>query len=266
MLVRLGKWKTDIPRHPEGSPQYHMNLLCEIKYHELVMLILRPSPLFQHPDKASVRECFASALECSKLYHRLYTAKALHFGWSSTHSLFVCVMVMFYCVWTPQGVADEANFDCLMRSLKASSDVLSAMGEYWPEAARSRGVLDRISMATMRRFTDKINATRSNITPVTSQADADLLSDLIQGHPADWVNLGMAPNLLPSTQLGNGSTRDDFASTGYYGTQDDSFTSADVLSYFLGPGEEAEMGGSGLNAGYQPDADDVIRDLLNNGV
>lgn len=175
-------------------------------------------------------------------------------------------MVMFYCVWTPQGVADEANFDCLMRSLKASSDVLSAMGEYWPEAARSRGVLDRISTATMRRFTDKINTARSNSTHVGSQADADLLSDLIRGQPTDWMNLGTALNLLPSTQFGNGGTRDDFASAGYYGTQDDSFTSADVLSYFLGPGEEAEVGGSGLNPGYQPDADDVIRDLLNNGV
>lgn len=230
------------------------------------MLILRPSPRFQHPDKASVRECFASAMECSKLYHRLYTTKALHFGWSSTHSLFVCVMVMFYCVWTPQGIADEANFDCLMRSLKASSDVLSAMGEYWPEATRSRGVLDRISTATMRRFTDKLSPVRGNNAPVGSQADVGLVSNMIQGRPGDRMNLGTGLNVLSSPQLRNGGTGNDFAATDYYGTLDDSFTSADILSYFLSPGGDAGIEGFGLNTDYQPDADEVIRNLLDSGL
>lgn len=174
-------------------------------------------------------------------------------------------MVMFYCVWTPQGVADEANFDCLMRSLKASSDVLSAMGEYWPEATRSRGVLDRISTATMRRFTDKLGPVWSNNAPLGSQADVGLVSNLIQGQPVDWMNLGTAPNILPSPQFGDGLTGDDFAAADYYGTLDDSFTSADILSYFLGPGEDAAIEGFGLNTDYQPDADEVIRNLLDSG-
>ncbi|OOF93071.1 hypothetical protein ASPCADRAFT_33782, partial [Aspergillus carbonarius ITEM 5010] len=136
MLIRLRQWREAIPRHSEASTRYYINLLSEIKYHELVMLVLRPNPRFQNPDKASLRECFSSAMACSELYHQLYMANSLHYGWINVHSLFLCLMVMFYCVWTPHGIAEEANLDSLMRALKASSDVLSAMGEYWPEAKR----------------------------------------------------------------------------------------------------------------------------------
>ncbi|KAH8807807.1 hypothetical protein F5884DRAFT_704125, partial [Xylogone sp. PMI_703] len=165
ILSRLWQWKEQIPQHPEGSPQNHMNLFCEIKYHELLMLVLRPNPRFQNPSKESVRECFSSAVECSKLYYRLYTTKSLHYSWAGIHSLFLCTIVICYCVWTPQGVADEADFDCLVQALKASSDVLSAMGEYWSEATRSRNIMDRISTGTIRCFMQKFNEMRSSSTP-----------------------------------------------------------------------------------------------------
>ncbi|EEU36844.1 uncharacterized protein NECHADRAFT_12335, partial [Fusarium vanettenii 77-13-4] len=165
ILNRLRQWRQDIPRHGEASPRHHLNLWCEIKYHELLMLILRPNPQLHNPDKATLRECFSSAMACSELYHRLYMTNMLHYGWMSVHSLFLCVMVMFYCVCTPRGIADEADFDALMRALKVSSDILSAMGEYWPEAKKSRDVLDRVSTATIRRFTQNLNATRNNPTP-----------------------------------------------------------------------------------------------------
>lgn len=155
MIDRLRKWREEIPRHAEGERTYYLNDLCEIRYHELMMLVLRPNPLFQKPSKAALGECFSSAIACSKLYARLYGENQLRYGWLTVHSLFLCIMTLFYCVWTPGGIADQVNFDCLTQSLKAASDILSATGEYWPEAKRSRDVLDRIFSATMRRFSPR---------------------------------------------------------------------------------------------------------------
>ncbi|KAL6895202.1 DNA-binding domain-containing protein [Trichoderma longibrachiatum] len=152
VISRLRKWRQEIPRHAEGERTHYLNDLCEIRYHELMMLILRPNPVFQKPTKASLCECFSSAIACSKLYAKLYAENQLRYGWLTVHSLFLCIMTIFYCVWTPDGIADQVNFDCLTASLKAASDILSATGEYWPEAKRSRDVLDRIFSATMRRF------------------------------------------------------------------------------------------------------------------
>ncbi|PLB49626.1 hypothetical protein P170DRAFT_510151 [Aspergillus steynii IBT 23096] len=243
ILSRLRQWREDIPRHPETSTWYYMNRLSEIKYHELVMLVLRPNPRFQNPDKASLRECFASAMACSELYHQLYSANSLHYGGISVHSLFLCVMVMFYCVWTPQGIAEEADLDSLMRALKASSDVLSAMGEYWPEAKRSRDVLDRVLMATIRRFTRHTSRTRSSPTSLDSRSSMAIPSLLPSDHPADGSYVDLSSHSAPPLPMEDAGVDDDLFGF-QYGGPESSFTSADILSQFLGSGTDVTMGDS----------------------
>ncbi|KAE8153088.1 fungal-specific transcription factor domain-containing protein [Aspergillus avenaceus] len=160
MLCRLRQWKSEIPRHPDGSPARYLNDLLDIKYYELVMLVVRPSPLFHHSSNALIRQCFHCALECSQLYYRLYVTGMLHYSWIDVQSVFLCVITIFYCVWAPDGVGDQADLDTVLRALKSTSDILSATGEYWLEAKRSRDVLDCISTATVRRFTQKMDATK----------------------------------------------------------------------------------------------------------
>ncbi|RAK72265.1 fungal specific transcription factor domain-containing protein [Aspergillus fijiensis CBS 313.89] len=152
MLNRLRQWKSSIPCHPPDSPACYLNDLLEIKYYELVMLVVRPSPLFNHPSRSLIRQCFHCALECIRLYHKLYVNSMLHYNWMNVQSLFLCVVTIFYCVWAPDGVGDETDLDTVLHALKSASDILSATGEYWLEAKRSRDVLDGITRATVRRF------------------------------------------------------------------------------------------------------------------
>jgi hypothetical protein len=49
-----------------------------------------------------------------------------------------------------------------MQVLKAASDILSTIGEYWPEARRYRDVLSQMSSATLRPFTEKVAMLDSN--------------------------------------------------------------------------------------------------------
>ncbi|KAL4812980.1 fungal-specific transcription factor domain-containing protein [Aspergillus spinulosporus] len=243
ILIRLRQWREDIPKHSEASTRHYINLLSEIKYHELVMLVLRPNPRFQNPDKASLRECFSSAMTCSELYHQLYIANSLHFGWISVHSLFLCLMVMFYCVWTPQGIAEETDLDSLMRALKASSDVLSAMGEYWPEAKRSRDVLDRVLMATIRRFTRHSSTIRSSSISSGLQGSMAITSFLPSDNTGEGSYMDLPSNRAPPLQNEDAGVGDDLFGFNY-GDPETSFMSADVLSHFLGSGTDVIMGDS----------------------
>ncbi|GAB1206175.1 hypothetical protein APSETT445_004857 [Aspergillus pseudonomiae] len=244
ILTRLRQWREDIPRHPEASTRHYINLLSEIKYHELVMLVLRPNPRFQNPDKATLRECFASAMACSELYHQLYISNSLHYGWISVHSLFLCLMVMFYCVWTPHGIAEEADIDSLMRALKDSSDVLSAMGEYWPEAKRSRDVLNRVLMATIRRFTRHSSIIRSSPLSLDSQGSMTMQSHLPSVDTAEGSSyMNLPSSRAPPLQHEDAGVGDDLFGFNY-GDPETSFMSADALSHFLGSGTDVIMGDS----------------------
>lgn len=155
-------------------------------------------------------------------------------------------MVMFYCVWTPQGIADDTNVNCLMHALKASSDVLSAMGEYWPEATRSRDILDRVSTATVRRFFTKSQQTPHDAATFGPQSSS---GPVHRGEPATstgWpqsAEIGTGSDPLTSTSASsNGNvTADPFITS--YGMHDDAFVPADVFHFCLGNGMDIDAGG-----------------------
>ncbi|KAF3801405.1 hypothetical protein GCG54_00005561 [Colletotrichum gloeosporioides] len=222
-LSRLRQWKHNMPRHPEGSP----------------------GPRIQNLDKASLRECFQSALTCTELYHSLYVANSLQYGWLSIHYLFLCVMVVFYCVWKPGEIVKEQDFDSVVRALKVSSDILSAIGEYWPEAKRSRDILDRISTATTRRFTQHRNKRGSFQTPQESRTSVEAASNLSSEPVVDWSDMGLPWNGTSSVQFGD----EEMIYTAFtidYGANDESFMSADIMSYFMGSSADVTMGPTDL--------------------
>ncbi|KIX97987.1 uncharacterized protein Z520_06066 [Fonsecaea multimorphosa CBS 102226] len=269
MLNRLRKWKEEIPRHPQGSERSCINHLMEIKYHELIMLVHRPNPVFQHPTKAALRECFASALQCSKLYYELYAANTLHYSWISVHSLFLCVMTMFYCVWTPNGVADEVDVDGITRTLKSTSDILSATGEYWPEARRSRDVLDRISAATMSRFPmrvcvspsgGKVNQPRP---PPTPPIPATMGFEPPAAAVPNTTDL-ISPPEFQAFQFGNANFGTAYMSP-VYEPQADAFTTTDMLSYFMGSGGDGSTNNVSMMGEYYPSVDEVMQNFFGDG-
>lgn len=240
ILLRLEQWQEETPRHPENSPYHHMNHLCDIKYHELVMLVLRPNPRRRQPSQASLGRCSTSAIECCNLYHQLYVSKSLHYGWISVHSLFLCVMTLFYCVWTPPGITGDAQVDQLMRALKASSDILSAMGEYWPEASRSRDILDCVSAATVRRFLSKPPIAEPQTTSTSSltfqepmNSDIGLVSSEL-ATPRQTPNDPVPPATITSLELESSMFPDT------YWNQEDAFMSNDFLSFFLDTNTDTE--------------------------
>lgn len=127
-----------------------MTKLCEIKYHGIMMLLLRPSPAIPNPSIDSLTSCYESAVASIRLYDQLYKDDLLVYSWVTIHSIFLSTITMLHCIWTVPEVSAQVKLDVLMADLKAGSNVLSATGEHWSEAKRSRDVLDELSGTTVR--------------------------------------------------------------------------------------------------------------------
>lgn len=148
ITARLKAWFGQIPQFT--GDQIYLTHLCQIKYHGIMMLLMRPSPAIPSPSVDSLRSCYESAVASIRLYDQLYKGDLLVYSWVTVHSLFLSTITMLHCIWTVPQVTAQIKLDVLMADLKAGSNVLSATGEHWLEAKRSRDVLDELSGTTVR--------------------------------------------------------------------------------------------------------------------
>lgn len=153
MLSRLAQWAASIPvRAQDGA---YISGLSEIKYHNAVMLLLRPSPAIRTPSEEALKRCYESAVQTLRIYNRLYKKNVLAYSWVTVHAVFLSCLTMLYCVWTIPDSAMKIRIDVLVSDLKAGSDVLSATGEHWPQAKQCRDALENLSNSTIRWLFEK---------------------------------------------------------------------------------------------------------------
>jgi len=146
-----------------------MTKICEIKYHGIMMLLMRPSPAIPSPSVDSLKSCYESAILSIRIYDQLYKSDLLVYSWVTVHSIFLSTITMLHCIWTIPEVTAQIKLDVLMADLKAGSNVLSATGEHWPEAKRSRDVLDELAGNTVRWIIES-RARNTELAPRAGQA------------------------------------------------------------------------------------------------
>ncbi|TVY29184.1 Positive regulator of purine utilization [Lachnellula hyalina] len=150
--ARLHSWKQQIPQFT--GERIYMTRLCERKYHKIMMLLHGPSPAIPKPSLESSKACYQSAVAEIRLYSQLYKQDLLVYSWVTVHSIFLSTLTMLHCIWTVSAITVSTQIDDMVAILKAGSNVLSATGEHWSEAKRSRDVLDGLSVPTIRWLLD----------------------------------------------------------------------------------------------------------------
>lgn len=162
-IADLSQWQSDfwdrlqeqgrsLPA-PEGQSEYE-SLICNLRCNEIIMLLFRPTPRIKSPGSESLRHCHRSAEKTIHLWNRLYELNRLCYSWMSIHALCLAVVTMLYCIWTIPEIAAETELDTLFSTMRISSNLLSAAGEHWPEARRSRQSLEDLVTATVRWLID----------------------------------------------------------------------------------------------------------------
>ncbi|KAI8628930.1 hypothetical protein F5Y19DRAFT_435600 [Xylariaceae sp. FL1651] len=153
VLERLDQWAADVPA-ARGTNDYTRTILL-LRYHSMRMLLLRPSPNIPRPDQEALRNCYCSSEESIRLFHELYKKNLLVHNWITFHNIVLSTITMFYCIFLVPSVATTLEIDVFTSNVRASLSVLSAVGEHWSGAKRSRDILDELADPISRWLMEK---------------------------------------------------------------------------------------------------------------
>ncbi|KAI5465333.1 fungal-specific transcription factor domain-containing protein [Mariannaea sp. PMI_226] len=146
MLRQLDDWADQIPVSVNDA---YLRTTCQIRYHGLRMLLLRPSPAIPKPSSEALSQCHRSACETLRLFDYLYSADLLVHSWLTFHSLVLSTITMLFCIKVVPEIARKTDINVLMGYLSGSLSVLSATGEHWSGAKRSRNILEKLGRSTI---------------------------------------------------------------------------------------------------------------------
>jgi hypothetical protein len=149
MIERLQSWRAEIPK---ASGLEAIAKICETKYHEMMILILRPSPGIPEPADDVLTQCFRHAVDLLRGFGELYRQETLLYSRLIVHSIFLSTLIMLHCLWRLPSVASEVQIDEVVADTSISLNILSSIGEYWAEAKRARDCIHELSGATFQRL------------------------------------------------------------------------------------------------------------------
>ncbi|RBR18613.1 hypothetical protein FVER53590_28300 [Fusarium verticillioides] len=154
MLQRLDEWSNKIPGL--GDPEVlYLRTTCQLRYHGLRMLLLRPSPAIPKPPKEALIKCHQSARESLQLFDQLYKKNLLVHNWTTFHGLVLSSITLLYCIQSVSEIARSTGVDAFMSDLSISLSILGATGEHWSGAKHSRDILDNLGKSTVRYIREK---------------------------------------------------------------------------------------------------------------
>ncbi|KAH8901451.1 hypothetical protein GQ53DRAFT_790027 [Thozetella sp. PMI_491] len=137
---QLDEWAGEIPESTKENA--YMVAICRLQYYSLLILLTRPSPAIPNPSIESLKRCYDSCRSCVHLFNRMYRDDMLIYSWTTFHSLLLSTVTMLYCIRTVPTIACQIEPDALVADVGISLSVLSAAGEHWPGAKRSRDMLE----------------------------------------------------------------------------------------------------------------------------
>lgn len=150
MLGKIDRWGSEIPRTSNDVNHIYLTLTFQLRYHGLKMLLLRPSPAIPKPAPDALIKCHESACESIRIFDELYRKNLLVHTWMTFHSLVLSTITMLYCIKVVPTIAQRTKLDALMGDMSVSLSILSATGEHWSGAKRSRDILDQLGRSTIR--------------------------------------------------------------------------------------------------------------------
>ncbi|KAL3258492.1 hypothetical protein ABHI18_005997 [Aspergillus niger] len=208
MISTLKNWKSTIPQ--DTASEDTMSKLCTARYHETMVLLLRPSPAIPSPSEEMLDLCFHQAVDLLQIFGDIYRAGSLLYSRLLVHSVFLGALVLLYCIWKLPRTTAKVRVDELMSSLTMAQNILSSIGEHWSEATRARDCIDELSRVTIERLLRNRSAIESHTEADRTQLRAGGMQSSLSaqhhqlagynGIPEGYGNSEQNPGLLALSQ------------------------------------------------------------------
>ncbi|KAJ5948137.1 hypothetical protein N7466_001152 [Penicillium verhagenii] len=149
MIDRLQDWLSGIP---QVTGMDSIAKICETKYHEMMILLLRPSPGIPEPSEELFSRCFQHAVDLLRGFGELYRQEVLLYSRLVVHSIFLSTMIMLHCLCRLPAISSHVQIDDVVADTCIGLNILSSIGEYWTEAKRARDCIQELSNTTIQRL------------------------------------------------------------------------------------------------------------------
>ncbi|KAL3460821.1 fungal-specific transcription factor domain-containing protein [Aspergillus heterothallicus] len=247
MIQSLNTWLAHMPQQVSEVPS-DLAQLCKIRYHETMILLLRPSPGIPNPSGDILNACFQHALTLLQMFGDLYANGDLLYSRLVVHSIFLGTLVMLYCIWRLPWTAAKIPVSDLISRFNTAQNILSSIGEHWSEATRSRDCVKELSTVTIQRLL----GTQQPIAATAQPAQAYLPSE---GQPQQQhIDRGHGESIIEANMSSNG---DSWALSGTQATFD--APPSDFSNLFDDFLQGDFPGGNGMT-----DIDELMWEVFNN--
>jgi hypothetical protein len=212
MLSQLDLWAEGIPQ--PGLSYKYIHLICQVRYHTVRMVLLRPSPAIPNPSVESLLRCHESACASIGLFDQLYRSNLLDYSWTTLHSLILSTITLLYCIRAVPSLAQRTELDVLLGDISTSLSILSATGEYWSGAKRSRDILDDLARATVRWLKELDRPLRQPNVEGGGSHHLESIGQHSTTSSMPAIGDGAISNDMPSALLYSGSSEGGIYNTG----------------------------------------------------
>ncbi|KAI0134411.1 hypothetical protein BJ170DRAFT_609706 [Xylariales sp. AK1849] len=138
------------------SSHYRRLLPCiEIKYHQCVLLLYRPTPAISQPSLDAYRRCYQSAAEVLRIHAEQSRFGGLIDSWLTAYLVFVSGITMIYSLLKLSDLARDVvcgaslvgqhDFD---QRIRDCSEVLARLSKTWSVAKDAQGKIDKLAVLT----------------------------------------------------------------------------------------------------------------------
>lgn len=145
--------------------------LIELKYHQCLMLLNRPSPAIPQPSSSALITCYESAIATLRIQSELARFSNMIVSWITAHAVFVSGITMLYCIWTSHEVRRATSLKTFLEQANACTNLLSTLGKTWPVAKNGQEKFDHLVQITNDSWKLKPDTVSGTITPAQKAMD-----------------------------------------------------------------------------------------------
>jgi hypothetical protein len=144
----LGRLRGELRRRSRRRSADGVAQRLELKYHQCLMLLHRPSPATPRPRAESWKACYESASQTILIHSDMHRFSTLPHTWLTAHTVFVSGITFLYCLWVNAAVREATSADEFARVAAACSALLRVLGRAWSVAADAVEKFDRLVSLT----------------------------------------------------------------------------------------------------------------------
>lgn len=158
----------------------------EIKFHQCIMLLYRPSPQLPYPTFAAIEACFGSAMKIIQINTELHRFRNMELSWLSAHTIFVAAITVLYCLWAYPAVRDLTPATVPLSRVDSALELLTFLKRRWSVAEEPCEKLSRLIALTHGTMRETAENQRESAT-----------ADDITTHPTAGTQLGNGDSMVP---------------------------------------------------------------------